>query len=194
MGPTIVKELSLIVTHPNNIDKLKEAFDKADTSKDGRLEKEEFTQFGRVLFEVDVELAQQEVRKALRGFAGSQAALEIAALISENNIAIFVEKMFNQADADKSGAISFDEFQAFLKKQAGLTGEEKLDCVKDGIGNLKISPDVAQPGISTLQSNHHPSPTPEPSKIQVQAVVHDVPKHTPVAHPKFCQSCGQKLP
>jgi Ca2+-binding EF-hand superfamily protein len=138
------EEIAKLIANPEDEAALRAIFSEFDSNNSGSLDKEEWLKFGAHLWRVDVEeVLEGEKEKfvdgknattkntlagmpgpmraigglggGMRGNMNSRVATELKKMVKPEDVAEWISEMFDKADKDKGGSITFDEFKAFLQ-------------------------------------------------------------------------------
>eukprot|EP01113_Clastostelium_recurvatum_P045707 TRINITY_DN7894_c0_g1_i3.p1 TRINITY_DN7894_c0_g1~~TRINITY_DN7894_c0_g1_i3.p1 ORF type:complete len:219 (+),score=45.46 TRINITY_DN7894_c0_g1_i3:94-750(+) len=171
MGGEISKASLEAITHPEDEAVVRKAFEEFDKNKTGGLDRKEWNAFSKFLWEVIVEgatdNAAQEVinqrhahmQAAFGGLSGgllgmrgrNYGRIQARLYMHANNARPYhheawVSSMFDKADKNKDGNVSFDEFLSFLRNESKVEYQEN----KDNARNNVLDPTAAMPGPSSL--------------------------------------------
>eukprot|EP01126_Amoeba_proteus_P021358 TRINITY_DN2167_c0_g1_i15.p1 TRINITY_DN2167_c0_g1~~TRINITY_DN2167_c0_g1_i15.p1 ORF type:complete len:349 (+),score=63.58 TRINITY_DN2167_c0_g1_i15:242-1288(+) len=146
MGADLKKELASVVHNPENDGRMRKLFKHVDKDKSGFLDKEEFSMFGTLLLQVDLEDANKELKSKVnvkRGFGSfsisfdSDTFNQIKALTKgeehykdKQAIIDFVDDLWREAGKGDDERMSFDEFKKFIKQHAEKDFAERLELDK----------------------------------------------------------------
>jgi len=110
MGADQTVILKEALKNPENKKALQKSFQFADTNGDGELSKEEFLELAKTLHDIDI----SDAKKQKKSFLDPSMGVHILDSLKDENITKYFKKLFEAADANNDGTITFDEFEKFI--------------------------------------------------------------------------------
>ena len=117
MGETFSKQVGIALSNPENLGNVRAVFDQLDANQSGGLSTAEFRMFARVVLEKDLKTIQNEGVYCVH-FVGDMLFKEdfgdVMKDVAVGRIDDYLDHMFDIADEDRDGRVTFEEFQRFL--------------------------------------------------------------------------------